>query len=225
MKWASARYLIQAYPFILIVCAYALYTPAHKFFQPRYANAGVPALVLAYLVSLSGLLGGHGLISAYKAGTVDYGDRLNVAALIFPFYPDHKSPGEYVAEYRSAGDIIIAEDVLEQRWYAGRVDYWLRDYEEEAGFLYLAADNELHDIYVDSIAATPTLLSSLLADETQRFWLITSGETYTYRQYYLNEKQREWLSNIETSFTPVFTGKDNVTQVYCIHCNDNFLLQ
>jgi len=223
MKWAPARYLIQAYPFILIVCAYALYTPAHKFFQPRYTNAGVPALVLACLVSLSGLLGGHGLISAFKVGTVEYGDRLNEAALIFPFYPDHKSPGEYVAEHRSAGDIIIAEDVLEQRWYAGRVDYWLRNYEEEAGFLYLAADNELHDIYVDSIAATPTLLSSLLADETQRFWLITSGETYTNRQYYLNENQREWLSNLETSFTPVFTGKDNVTQVYCIHCNDNNL--
>lgn len=219
-KWAAARYLLQAYPFILIISAYALYTPAHKFFQRRFANAKAPALVFACLASLSGLLGGHGLISAYKVGTVDYGDRLNEAALIFPFYPDHKTPGEYVAKHRSTGDIIIAEDVLEQRWYAGTIDYWLRQYKSDSGgrFMYKAKDQQLHDIYVNSTMATIDILTTLTDDHSRKIWLITSGETVYKRDHYLIDDQLQWLNNIESTHTPVFTGKDGVTQVYCLNC-------
>jgi uncharacterized membrane protein len=221
MKWAAARYLIQAYPFILIISASALYTPAHNFFQRRFANAGVPALVFACLIGLSGLLGGHGLISAYKVGTVNYGDRLNEAALIFPFYPDHKFPGEYVAANRSPNDIVIAEDVLEQRWYAGTIDYWLRQYNADTGgsFTYKGKDKKLHDIYVNSIVATTEILDTISNDKSHRIWLITSGETYYQRDFYLKEEQRQWLENIESTQTPVFTGKDKITRVYCLHCD------
>ena len=221
MKWAAARYLIEAYPFILIISAYALYTPAHKFFQQRYASAGALAFVFACLISLSGLLGGHGLISAYKVGTVDYGDRLNEAALIFPFYPDHKTPGEFVSMHRKTDDIVIAEDGLEQKWYAGKVDYWLRKYGSEFGgrFLYKGKDQKLHDIYVNSIVASAETLSTITNDKRHRIWLITSGETYSQRDIYLKEDQRQWIEHIESTHTPVFTGQDQITQVYCLNCD------
>ena len=220
MKWPAARYLLQAYPFILIISAYALYTPAHKFFQQRYANAGALAFVFTCLIGLSGLLGGHGLISAYKAGTIDYGDRLNEEALIFPFYPDHKFPGEYVAARRHENDIVIAEDVLEQRWYAGTIDYWLRKYNADTGgrFAYKGKDQKLHDIYTNSIVATTEILGTITNDKSHRIWLITSGETYNHRDWYLTNNQRQWLEHIESTHTPVFTGKDNITQVYCLNC-------
>lgn len=221
MKWAAARYLIEAYPFILIISAYALYTPAHKFFQQRYATAGVPAFVFACLIALSGLLGGHGLMSAYKVGTVDYGDKLNQAALIFPFYPDHKSPGEFVSTHRKTDDIVLAEDGLEQRWYAGKVDYWLRKYGSESGgrFLYKGKDQKLHDIYVNSIVANTETLSTITNDKSHRIWLITSGETYHQRNLYLRKDQHQWIEYIESTHTPAFTGQDQITQVYCLNCD------
>jgi len=221
LKWAPARYFIEAYPFILIVCSYVLITlfknTSKKYF-PGYDKFFIAA---AYLVALSGLIGGHGIYSAYNTGTATHGSRLNEAALIFPVYPDHKHPGEFVANNRQIDDIVIAEDALQQKWYAGRVDYWLRDYKADSDFLYLADDNELHDIYVDSIAAKHNILSALTADTSQRFWVITSGETFYHREFYLNDKQREWLNNIETKYTPAFTGKDSITRVYCIHCNND----
>ena len=221
MKWAAARYLLQAYPFILIISVYALYTPAHKFFQQRYANAGVPAFVFTCLIGLSGLLGGHGLITAYKAGTIDYGDRLNEAALIFPFYPDHKSPGLFVAKHRKDNDIVIAEDVLTQRWYAGKIDYWLRRYSESGGhFLYKGKDNNLHDIYVNSVTATPDILKSITNNNSRKIWLITSGETHYNRDWNLTKEQQQWLENVESNEIPVFTGQDKITRVYCLNCKN-----
>ncbi len=219
MKWAAARYLIIAYPFMLIIIAYALYIPAQKLFQHRYTNAEVPALVFVCLIGLSGLLGGHGLMAAYKAGTVYYGDKLNEAALIFPFYPDHKTPGLFVAKHRKDNDIVIAEDVLTQRWYAGNIDYWLRRYSESGGkFLYKGKDNNLHDIYVNSVAATPEILKTITNDNSRKLWLITSGETHFHRDWNLTKEQQQWLDNVESKEIPVFTGQDKITKVYCLHC-------
>ena len=220
MKWAAARYLIQAYPFILIIITYALYTSAHKFFQNRYTNADNLAFAFVCLIVVSGFLGGHGLIPAYKVATVDYNDSLNEAAHLFPFYPDHKFPGEYVAAHRHENDIVIAEDVIQQRWYAGTIDYWLRKYNADTGgsFAYIGKDKELHDIYTNSIVATTEILDTIINDKNHRIWLITSGETYNHRDWYLRNDQRQWLEHIESTHTPVFTGKDNITQVYCLNC-------
>ncbi|MBN4063222.1 glycosyltransferase family 39 protein [Cardiobacterium sp. AH-315-I02] len=220
VKWAPARYLLQAYPFILIIVTYALYTSAHKLFQNRYANAEKPAFIFACLIIFSGVLGGHGLLSSYKVATVDYGDRLNKQALIFPFYPDHKTPGEYVAAHRQDSDIVIAEDVQQQTWYAGSTDYWLRQYKDDTGnsFMFKKQDQKMYDIYTNSVTATVEILNALTSDKSRRIWLITSGETYYERDFYLREDQRQWLEDIETTHTPVYTGKDNITQVYCLNC-------
>ncbi len=219
-KWAPARYLIQAHPFMLIVSAYTLHVFASTFLQRFNINKQAMPAIITGLVALSGILGGHGLVQAYKAGTVQHGESLNAAALGFPIYPDHKFPGEYVAKHRKPDDIIVAEDVLQQQWYAGKVDYWLRSYGSESGgnFLYKGKDGNLHDIYVNSIVTTPKILDFLTNNKNQKIWLITSSETYYLRDLYLSDNQRQWLETIENSYTPVFTGKDEITRVYCLNC-------
>jgi len=219
-KWAAARYLLEAYPFILILSAYALLSISKALLQLFSVRNFSAATWMTYLISLSGILGGHGLLQAFKAGTIQYGDRLNEAALIFPFYPDHKTPGEFVASRRKSSDIVIAEDVLTQNWYAGKIDYWLRQYETDTGgsFTYKGLDGKLHDIYINSIVATPEILRSIESDKSRRVWVITSGETFYKRDLYLIDEQLRWLEEIESGHTPVFTGKDNITQVYCLHC-------
>lgn len=221
MKWAPARYFIEAYPFILAGCAYAIWlvllTASRRLGKTDNLLAGTGTI----LIALSGLLGGHGLLPAFKAGTATYGDNMNEASFIFPTYPDHKTTGEFVRDRLKPDHIVVAEDALEQRWYATRVDYWLRDYDAEAHFLYKGQDEKLHDIYVNSIAATQNVLSSLLADPSRWVWVITSAETYHYRSYYLNEEQRDWLGSIEDTYAPVYVGHDDISKVYCLHCDQN----
>jgi len=220
IKWAPSRYFLEAYPFILISSIFMLYYATKRVTEYFSISSNATAMFVSYIIGLSGILGGHGLLQAYKSGTVTHGDAFNVAAASFPFYPDHKFPGRFVSEHRKAGDIVIAEDALEQRWYAGKVDYWLRKYGSESGgrFVYKGKDQKLHDIYVNSFVATAEILNTITSDKSQRVWLITSGETHNQRNIYLRENQRQWLTHIESTHTPVFTGKDKITKVYCLNC-------
>jgi hypothetical protein len=219
-KWAPARYLLEAYPFMLIVSAYALVILISRFFQRLNISKQATLVVISVLVALSGILGGHGLVQAYKAGTVQHGETLNEAALVFPVYPDHKYPGEFVARHRGPGDIVIAEDALVQRWYAGKIDYWLRDQESHMRYLYKAGDQQYHDIYVDSVIATPEVLKSLARIKDRKIWVITTSEILQAREHYLGKAQSQWMNNIEENLKPVFTGKDKITKVYCLNCEN-----
>jgi hypothetical protein len=220
-KWAAARYMIEAYPFMLILSAYMLHLLISKLFASFRVTRVAPAVITMGLIILSGFLGGHGLIQAYKVGATDHEDYLNKSTFIFRIYPDHKTPGEYVAKHRNPDDIVIAEDALQQRWYAGKVDYWLRGPGSESGgrFTYKGKDLKLHDIYVNSIVLTSDVLSSIENNSTKRIWVITSAETYFARDLNLKEYQLNWLENIESSYKPVYTGRDKITKVYCINCD------
>jgi len=214
----GTRFLIEAYPFLLLVAAGGLVklseTAGH--WGGRWGQR--VALVAVVTIAGSGVLGGHGVPSAFGAATLKHGDKTNVATLGYPFYPDHQAPGQFVRQHRAPRDIIVAEDVLQQRWYVGSVDYWLRDYVESRKFLYQDPDGRLRDMYVNSIAATPDVLEFLSGFNGARVWVITSGETYPKREYYLNTVQQRWLHALETTRVPVFSGRDGVTKVYCLNC-------
>jgi hypothetical protein len=60
-----------------------------------------------------------------------------------------------------------------------------------------------------------------IKESGQRVWVITSGETYKYRDYYLSEKQNEWLSEVEKEIKPVYVGRDNATGVYLLESEVN----
>jgi hypothetical protein len=216
-KWVPARYIITAYPFILIIASFFLTLIVKNVFLRFNITSRIQPVLTVLIIALSGILGGHGIMSAYKAATLTYSDSANAATHIFSVHPDHKHTGEYVATHSSKDDVIIAEDILQQQWYAGRVDYWLRDHKTHKKFLYLAQNNELRDIYVNSIVVTPEILDSLVTSD-KKIWLITSGETVHNRKHYLNKKQQLWLDEIVENNHPAFTGKDNISFVYCLHC-------
>ena len=220
-NWVPARYIITAYPFILVMSGLMLFLIVQHGLAFFRATSETAVTTGALAIILSGVLGGHGAISAYRAATLTYGDQTNQEAHIFPVHPDHKHTGEFVAAHSNSNDIIIAEDVIQQQWYAERVDYWLRDPQTHKKYLFSDTDNELHDIYVNSIVATPEVLNKLLALNNKRIWLITSGETFHQRQHYLSKKQRLWLETIEKNNQPVFTGKDNISFVYCLNCENS----
>lgn len=220
-NWVPARYIIMAYPFILIVASLFLYVTVKYVLALLHKPSATPVMVFSILVVISGIPGGHGLFDAYKVATLGYGDNANRIALIFPVYPDHKHPGKYVARHSNSDDLILAEDILQQQWYAEKVDYWLRNHHSHMSYLYKDSDQRMRDIYVNSIAATAEILADLETETSTKIWLITSAESHHERKYYLSDAQLAWLESIEESHTPVFTGMDGISRVYCLHCPDN----
>lgn len=219
-EWGGVRYLIQVYPFLLVIAAYGLLkalSVGRKDFSASSQASRVTHLI-AFLVILSGVLGGHGIPQAINAATIEYGEAMDRHALGFPSYPDHRSAGLFVRQNLQAGDIVIAEDMLQQYWYIGRVDYWLRDPVKAAPYLYQNPKGEKRDIYVGSKPAAHNLLQQFGNDGRHRVWVITSSETYPRRQLTLDSGQFEWLVALEKTHQPAYIAEDGVTTVYCINC-------
>jgi hypothetical protein len=215
-KWEGMRYLIEAYPFILLVAAAALVKLCRILVRKIGLSGDLLAVSVAVAIAASGLLGGHGIPQALKIATLEHGDY--TAASSYPLYPDHQAPGRYVKQHRNTSDVVVAEDALQQKWYTGHVDYWLRDYDEHRGYLYRSEDGSLRDIYVNSRLATIDILEDLPGSGCRYIWLITSGEMAHKLDYYLDRLQLAWRKSIEASQEPVFVGRDGVTKVFRLEC-------
>ncbi|HEX6938519.1 MAG TPA: glycosyltransferase family 39 protein [Longimicrobiales bacterium] len=218
--WGGTRYLMPLYPFYLLAAAAVLVAGLRRIAERLgVRRAGPAAVVAASLVAVSGAVGGHGAPQAFRVATLRHGQPVHALTHMVPFRPDHAAPGRFLAAHRRPGDVIIAEDPLEQRWYAGPVDFWLRAFADARQFLYRATDGAMRDVYVNSaILADLAVVDSLLAHATGRIWVVTSGETFAERSYYLDPAQRRWLDSIEAAVAPAFTGRDGVTRVYCLNC-------
>ena len=216
-QWGGTRYLIEIYPFFLIIAAAGLVRLVQLVIQLPVFRQAIPVLPVVLLLALSGIVGGHGIPQAVLASQLYYGEPFNRHALGFEFYPDHQGPGSYVKKHLEKDDVVIAEDMLEQYWYIGRVDYWLTDKAKSWEYLYHDEQGAERDIYVSSEILTERIRNELV-NGNRRIWLITSGETFSREAQYLSPEQIEWLDAIEKSHHPVYTGRDNVSKVYCINC-------
>jgi 4-amino-4-deoxy-L-arabinose transferase-like glycosyltransferase len=223
-RWAGTRFLLSAYPFLLLTVAAGLIGVGALLGRRlgRWGEGG--AALAACVVVLSGIVGGHGLPQAVRVVELKHGQPVNRLVHMYPFRPDHEAPGWFVRMAREPGDVVIAEDPLQQRWYAGTVDYWFRSYADARQYLYRAPDTHLRDIYVNSaVFPSEAALDSVLNRSPGRVWLITSGETAANRSYYLDDWQADWLDSLASDRSPAFTGRDGVTQVYCVNCSDGVL--
>jgi 4-amino-4-deoxy-L-arabinose transferase-like glycosyltransferase len=218
-RWGGVRYLFETYPFLLLVAAaaiLALLNGISRFFGRWNTNW---SLMFALIIVASGLLGGHGIPQALMIATLEHGDPVDRRIYAYPFYPDHKAAGEFVRRNLAPGDVVIAEDPLQQQWYSGQADYWLRNPADAQSFTYKASDGHIRDIYVNSrLLENQFDLYSVIDEATGRVWVITSGETYPRRNYFLTLKQRRWLKSLEDSQLPVFIGRDGASKVFCIGC-------
>jgi len=215
--WAPDRYLVPVYPFVLLVAASGIIISCEWVSRrlPRPIH-GQPVLI-AGLVVLSGVLGGHGIPQAIVHAPPNYGK--SAASLVA--YPDHRAPGCFVRAHLRSDDIVVAEDALEQYWYVGRVDYWLRNPSGHETYSYLDQANHRRDIYVGSRITTNDVIESLWAESSRRIWVITSGETRLIPDFYLGSgtQQRAWLDLVMSTHEPVLKGRDGLSATYCLNCN------
>jgi hypothetical protein len=130
-------------------------------------------------------------------------------------HPDHKGAAEYVAHlHPGPHDIIVAEDVLQQTYYLGHVDYWLVNKNVAAPFMH-----QVHGRWLDFYTDTPLIgTGSELEQLVERpdrgaIYVIGSGEN--------QEDGRSLMRAFGISqalssppFRTVYLGRDGLTRVW-----------
>lgn len=130
-------------------------------------------------------------------------------------HPDHKGAAEFIESlHPGPRDIIVAEDVLQQTYYLGHVDYWLVN--RQVGSVYLhRVDGRWLDFYTNTpLLGTGEDLRRLLErPDRGAVYVIGSGEDQEdgrklMRAFGIAEELRG------PQFKVVFRGRDGLTEVW-----------
>jgi hypothetical protein len=130
-------------------------------------------------------------------------------------HPDHKGAAEFVAHlHPGPHDIIIAEDVLQQTYYLGHVDYWLVNKQVAAAYTH-RVQGRLLDFYTDTpLLGTGSELERLVEMPNRgAIYVIGSGEN----QEDGRRNMRGFGIAQELQSPPfhcVYVGRDGVTRVW-----------
>jgi hypothetical protein len=143
---------------------------------------------------------------------------LHVAAAVdsgYANHPDHKGAAEFVAGlHPGPQDIIVAEDVLQQTYYLGHVDYWLVNKQVAAPFMH-SVNGRWLDFYTDTplIGSGAELERLVGTPKRGAIYVIGSGEN--------QEDGRSLMRAFGISealhsppFRQVFRGRDGFTRVW-----------
>jgi hypothetical protein len=217
--WPPPRYMMTVYPLLIIVSSYGLVCVADQI-QSLFSKVKYLRYLLILIVPASGVLGGHGFAQAMKTVPGDHGMLIYSNHIQGIIYPDHRSLGCFVRGHLKTNDIVVAQDSLQQYWYVGKVDYWLRQTENIDPYVF-KSNGVWRDIYVLSEPTSDEVINKL-KNSKERIWVITSGEVYNFKDHFLgvNTSQRNWMDHVEDTYKPIITGLDNASAVYCINCGN-----
>ena len=130
-------------------------------------------------------------------------------------HPDHKGAAEFIrSQHIVDDDIVIAEDVLQQTYYLGSVDYWLISREVARRFVH-RVDGEIRDFYTNSgvIASGAEFEALLEKNRGKRIFVIGSGENQEDgRRYMRGFGIFEVLAS--DRFKVEYIGRDGLTKVW-----------
>jgi len=196
---------------------------------PRYAAAQVMTLLVAAFAAMQWaalrLRGRHpewapGWLqpAATVLGCLLVVNPSKVAVAVdsgYASHPDHKGAAQFVASlHPGPHDIIIAEDVLQQTYYLGHVDYWLVNKQVAAPFMHRVHGRWL-DFYTDTplIGTGPELERLVEKPDRGAIYVIGSGEN--------QEDGRSLMRAFGISqalgappFHSIYVGRDGLTRVW-----------
>jgi 4-amino-4-deoxy-L-arabinose transferase-like glycosyltransferase len=132
----------------------------------------------------------------------------------YDLHPDHKGAAEFLrALPLTDEDIVLAEDVLQQTYYLGGVDYWIIGPQVARKFI-KRDGNRVVDFYTGTpVIATGAMLDALLQQtEGKRVFVIGSGEDQRAgRLFARGEDLHETIRS--PRFKVIYTGRDGLTQI------------
>ncbi len=195
--------------------------------EPRYTEFALPPLLLcgfACLPAARWLRPGESSAVSMRWSTVAacllgilFVNPFGVAKVVnagYTIHPDHKGAAEYIKSLRLApNDIVLAEDVLEQTYYLGHVDYWLigpavaEDYVEDWHGKIL--DIYTHTPVIDSAEGLEALIKK---PDRGAIYVIGSGEN--------QEDERRYMRGLSIyellksgAFKRIYLGRDKLTEI------------
>ena len=129
--------------------------------------------------------------------------------------PDHRGAAAFLSGRLRADEWLAAEDVLQQRFYAGRADVWLRRSGDADRYVRRdPGDGLARDIYTGALHADDLeALRRLARSHGKRVvWLVTSGECEAASDYY---RTPELAAELER-WRPLawYEGADGMTRIY-----------
>ena len=133
----------------------------------------------------------------------------------YDLHPDHKGAAEFIRSQNIvAADIVLAEDVLQQTYYLGGVDYWLISREVARRFV-KRVDGKIQDFYTGAgVIGSGKELQQLLAENPgKRIFVIGSGENQEDGRRYMRAFGIFEMLESER-FKPVYLGRDGTTKVW-----------
>lgn len=224
-EWVELRYLMPLYVLYLGIFGWTLHQGARwvqRLTWPTWSDEEPrrPLQSLGGALSIGVMLGiipvfneEHGLQEAIAASTIAYGQPVQAETNgSFAFRPDHKGAGEYVRAHLQEGDRVVAMDVLQQHYYTGQVDYWLRERSDAEAYS-RARGGTYYDIYTNTPALTSReeLESVLRQSRSGRVWVITSAELTGEQARFVPEGVQDFLKG---DGRQVFEARDKATRVY-----------
>ena len=205
-RWYEDRYVVHTYPFMLTSAAYTLVVVldilSTKTAKPAICAAG---LLLALCLTMPH----HLAQGSYRAAFREHGDS-NIEN--GRYFPDHASVGTYVRERLQPDDVVVATDVLQQRWYVGRADYWLRNEKDVQIYVYKGKDDRVRDIYVNAEYLSTNHAERLLNGD-KRVWVIVSSIDVK-EDWAFGAPERDFVNTVAAARPAVFTGRDGRSAVY-----------
>jgi hypothetical protein len=191
---------------------------------PAMAGGGTPGFSVAderaghVLVPFSGGGSPAWIAAAAVLACLLVVNPIHVAAAVdsgYAHHPDHKGAAEFVAGlHPGPQDIIVAEDVLQQTYYLGHVDYWLVNKQVAAPFMH-SVNGRWLDFYTDTPLIGSGVELERLVEKQNRgaIYVIGSGENQEdgrslMRAFGISEALRS------PPFRLVFRGRDGSTLVW-----------
>ncbi|MGH8175751.1 MAG: glycosyltransferase family 39 protein [Steroidobacter sp.] len=131
----------------------------------------------------------------------------------YRLHPDHKGAADFMhTQQLTDEDIVLAEDVLQQTYYLGSVDYWLIGPQVARRFVKGTKAG-----VVDFYTGTPVIVTTAMLDELlqenhdKRIFVIGTGEGWSGGE---RRVRGEMHAAIESKrFSPLYTGRDGLTRV------------
>ena len=207
-RWYEDRYVVHTYPFMLVLASYTLVVMLDVL-DSKTRKPLVNTTIVGLVLCLS--MPHHLFQGSYRAAYRDHGDT-NIEN--GRYFPDHASVGNFVRDRLQPDDVVVATDVLQQRWYVGRADYWLRNERDVQIYVYEGIDNRIRDIYVNAEYLSQDRAEALL-EGNKRVWVIISSIDVE-EDWAFSAKERTFLDAVKAQGPARFTGRDGRSAVYLV---------
>ncbi len=183
----------------MLICAFAALQAladglSHRLRSARWSRVALPALAAIVVVNP---------VQAFAV--IDAG---------YDLHPDHKGTAQFLQSQNiSDEDIILAEDVLQQTYYLGKVDYWLIGPPVARRFV-MSRDDEVVDFYT----GTPVIVNEamldlvLLKNPDRRIFVIVSGEDQENGRRYVRGPEIHAALH-SSRFETIYVGRDGLSKV------------